>query len=153
MFWIQPSLIIVVIIVILLLYSSFLLYHIFKTNPKQVYTNILILSLLCFLLHLLNACSLIFTYLASINDKFLPSMQDKKSQAEFIVEIQRIDTGLESTLKLKEEKKIVIVSENEASQSKYQSFVDEQRAYFKAVKDFQMECDRNEVLTEKLENR
>ena len=91
--------------------------------------------------------------LASINDKFLPSMQDKKSQAEFIVEIQRIDTGLESTLKLKEEKKIVIVSENEASQSKYQSFVDEQRAYFKAVKDFQMECDRNEVLTEKLENR
>ena len=58
-FWIQPSLIIVVIIVTILLYSSFLLYHIFKTNPKQVYTNILILSLLCFLLHLLNACSLI----------------------------------------------------------------------------------------------
>ena len=91
--------------------------------------------------------------LEGINDKFLPSMADKKSQDEFIIEIQRIDDGLKKMQNEKEKKKINIINENEESQNKYQKFVDEQRAYFKAVKDFQQECDKNEILTERLEGR
>ena len=91
--------------------------------------------------------------LEGINDKFLPSMQSKEAQEEFITEIQRIEGGLEKMQEKLEEKKITVISENEISQSNYQKFVDEQRAYFKAVKDFQLECDKNEMLTERLEGR
>jgi len=91
--------------------------------------------------------------LQGINDKFLPSMETKQAQDEFIGEIQRIEGGLKQMQEKLEEKKITANSENEISQNNYQKFVDEQRAYFKAVKDFQLECDKNEMLTERLEER
>ena len=52
-----------------------------------------------------------------------------------------------------QDKKLIAVDEHEESQKKYQTFVDEQRSYFKAVKDFQTECDKNEVLSDQLESR
>jgi len=55
--------------------------------------------------------------LEGINDKFLPSMADKKSQDEFIIEIQRIDDGLKKMQNEKEKKKINIINENEESQN------------------------------------
>ena len=80
-------------------------------------------------------------------------METKQAQDEFIGEIQRIEGGLKQMQEKLEEKKITANSENEISQNNYQKFVDEQRAYFKAVKDFQLECDKNEMLTERLEER
>ena len=91
--------------------------------------------------------------LQGINDKFLPSMETKQAQDEFIGEIQRIEGGLKQMHEKLEDKKITANRENEISQNNYQKFVDEQRAYFKAVKDFQLECDKNEMLTERLEER
>ena len=39
----------------------------------------------------------------------------------------------------------------ESLSTNHQNLVDEQRRYFKAVKDFQEECNKNEVFTAKLE--
>ena len=91
--------------------------------------------------------------LEGINEKFLPSMQSKTAQEEFIAEIERIDGGLKQMQQKLEDKKLIAVDEHEESQKKYQTFVDEQRSYFKAVKDFQTECDKNEVLSDQLESR
>ena len=88
--------------------------------------------------------------LEGINEKFLPSMETKEAQEEFIAEIKRINTGLAGMSGNLEQKKIASTEENELASSKYQGLVDEQRAYFKAVKDFQTECDKNERLTEQL---
>jgi ElaB/YqjD/DUF883 family membrane-anchored ribosome-binding protein len=107
-----------------------------------------------------NVCITIKKYLtkevellAGINEKFLPSMQSKSAQEEFIGEIERIDTGLSQMQNKLEEKQTRVIEENATAQSKYQKYVDEQRAYFKAVKDFQLECDKNEMLTERLEGK
>ena len=88
--------------------------------------------------------------LEGINEKFLPSMETKQAQEEFIAEIKRIDTGLAGMSENLERKKAAATEENEIATSKYQGLVDEQRAYFKAVKDFQAECDKNERLSEQL---
>ena len=88
--------------------------------------------------------------LEGINDKFLPSMETKTAQEEFLSEIKRIDTGLAGMSDNLEKKRETAIAENEVVSSKYQGLVDEQRAYFKAVKDFQAECDKNEQLSEQL---
>jgi hypothetical protein len=89
--------------------------------------------------------------LEGINDMFLPSMQGTKQDREkFVVELQRIDTGLQGMSSSLEGRKGDAVVENEDAASKYQALVDEQRAYFKAVKDFQAECAKNEDLSERL---
>ena len=88
--------------------------------------------------------------LEGINEKFLPSMETKAAQEEFLSEIKRIDTGLASMSGNLDKKRETAAAENEVVSSKYQSLVDEQRAYFKAVKDFQTECDKNERLSEQL---
>ena len=40
----------------------------------------------------------------------------------------------------------------EEKSKQHQKLVEKQRAYFKAVKDFQVACDKNEMLEEQLEN-
>jgi|TARA_B110000091_G_C13687544_1_gene420592 hypothetical protein len=91
--------------------------------------------------------------LSGINENFLPAMQSKSAQEDFIAEIEKKEIRLGEMQGSLEKKKIAAIEVNEDAQNKYQSFVDEQRAYFKAVKDFQTECDKNEMLTEKLEGR
>ena len=101
-------------------------------------------------LHLLEHANLRGLAITDIFDEALTKIS---AQEEFIGEIERIDTGLSQMQNKLEEKQTRVIEENATAQSKYQKYVDEQRAYFKAVKDFQLECDKNEMLTERLEGK
>ena len=86
----------------------------------------------------------------SITENFDEAMKTKASKEQFLEQFAGIIKGVEdsvaakkATLKDKEERLAGITS-------MYQTLVDEQRRYFKAVKDFQEECNRNEIYMAKL---
>ena len=84
--------------------------------------------------------------LNSISENFEPAMRDPGSRAEFLGQCGDIVSGVDSSLE--KQKKLLQESERESTQLKEKHFglVQEQRAYYKAIKDFQQECDKNEWL-------
>lgn len=61
--------------------------------------------------------------------------------------------SLQKNLSQMNGKKDAAVADRDRKQDEYAKLVVRQRKYFKAVKDFQEECDRNELLAEKLERK
>jgi len=87
----------------------------------------------------------------SITNSFEHAMQTTSSQAEFAAQFDAILKGVESTRikqegTLKKKQDEVIKRESD-----YMEVVDAQRRYFKTVKAFQEECQRNEALVGKAE--
>jgi hypothetical protein len=76
-------------------------------------------------------------------------MKTKQSQEEFGAQFSAIIKGVEATLD--KQAKTLARKQEEAAQKEaaYMEVVDEQRRYFKAVKNFQEECQRNEALVAK----
>jgi len=88
----------------------------------------------------------------SIINNFEGAMRTKASQEEFLQQFESIIKGVQDSL-LKQEitmkKKQAEVAEKE---SDYTLVIEDQRKYFKLVKDFQEECNRNEALAQKVES-
>ena len=89
--------------------------------------------------------------LQSINDTFLPSMRSKQGKADFLQQLESIIKGILGTKASQEKVYGNIKVKHDAAGSKHQKLVEKQRAYFKALKDFQDACDKNEMLEEQIE--
>ncbi len=63
------------------------------------------------------------------------------------LQLESINTGLAASKVNLEEQRTVKRAKEEAAEAEYKRLGERQRAYFKAVKTFQEECDRNEALT------
>ena len=83
----------------------------------------------------------------SISTMFEEAMKSKQGKAQYLEQFQNIIKGVEDNLMRKrsllESQSVKLESQNTA----YTALVEEQRRYFKAVKDFQEECNNNERLT------
>ena len=100
----------------------------------------------------LNFLSKEVKLLNSISENFNDAMTSTQTKAEYLKQIDQIVRGVEDSLVrqegiLKGKEKTL-----EELKSNHQNLVDEQRRYFKAVKDFQEECNKNEWLTNKLQS-
>ena len=89
--------------------------------------------------------------LQSINDTFLEGMKNKRTQADFLEQMENLIGGIERTKESQENMLDTVKAKFEDNSKKHQKLVEKQRAYFKAVKDFQVACDKNEKLEEQLE--
>ena len=88
--------------------------------------------------------------LNSISDNFDVAMKNPQAKGEYLQQCEQIVKGVESTVTKQEgilKKKTDRVEELKEIHT---GLVEKQRAYFKAVKDFQDECTKNEMLMTKL---
>jgi hypothetical protein len=89
--------------------------------------------------------------LNSIHENFTEAMSSSQGKEEFLNQIATIKKGVEESLQAQTDLLTQKEQQVEQSNSIYQVLVDQQRAYFQAVKDFQSECDKNSWLAQKLE--
>ena len=88
--------------------------------------------------------------LNSISDNFDVAMTDVYTKEEYLNQCSEIVKGAESTLIQQKQIKDDCEIEGNSLKSKLNALVNEQRAYYKAIKDFQIECDKNEWLEAKI---
>ncbi len=100
----------------------------------------------------LNFLSKEVKLLNSISENFNDAMTSTQTKAEYLKQMDQIVRGVEDSLVRQES--ILKGKEKtlEELKSNHQNLVDEQRRYFKAVKDFQEECNKNEWLMNKLQS-
>ena len=72
---------------------------------------------------------------------------------QFLEQMKGILGSLKTNLDQMVAKRDAGYAERDLKQEEYSKLVVRQRKYFKAVKEFQEECDKNEVLTQKLADR
>eukprot|EP00981_Chlorochromonas_danica_P002130 scaffold424_cov165-Ochromonas_danica.AAC.30 len=89
--------------------------------------------------------------LNSISENFAEAMRSAQSKTEFSKQFEGIVKGVEESLRRQEVTLNQKQQRLEELKQTYQNYVDEQRRYYKAVKDFQDECNKNEWLLGKLE--
>mmetsp|Transcript_52863 Transcript_52863/g.67798 ORF Transcript_52863/g.67798 Transcript_52863/m.67798 type:complete len:681 (-) Transcript_52863:262-2304(-) len=90
------------------------------------------------------------TLINSITDNFDLAMKTKPTKEQFLTQLTGIIKSTDDSLN---KQKIILKNKDnklEVLTSQYQSLVDEQRRYFKAVKDFQEECNKNELYSSRL---
>mmetsp|Transcript_10960 Transcript_10960/g.19826 ORF Transcript_10960/g.19826 Transcript_10960/m.19826 type:complete len:624 (-) Transcript_10960:66-1937(-) len=86
----------------------------------------------------------------SITNNFENAMKTKSSQEEFLQQFEAILKGVQDSLSKQDgilRKRQEEVSKKEVE---YTSVIEDQRRYFKLVKDFQEECNKNEALGAKI---
>jgi hypothetical protein len=88
--------------------------------------------------------------LNSISENFSTAMRSAQGKEEYLKQFELILKGVESSLKAQESLLAKSETQTEDLKETYQNLVDEQRRYFQAVKDFQIECSKNEWLESKL---
>ena len=88
--------------------------------------------------------------LNSISENFSEAMKSREAKGEYLKQFELIVRGVEDSLVRQES--ILSQKEQKVDELKAtnQNLVDEQRKYFKMVKDFQEECQKNEFLESKL---
>jgi len=89
--------------------------------------------------------------LDSIYVNFAESMKSKDGKVEFLNQVSSITRSVGESANQQESLLKAKTTEADQLKIQYQELVDEQRAYYAAVKDFQAECDKNDWLTQKLE--
>jgi hypothetical protein len=88
--------------------------------------------------------------LNSISENFSMAMRSAQGKEEYLKQFELILKGVESSLKAQESLLAKSETQTEDLKQTNQNLVDEQRRYFQAVKDFQIECSKNEWLESKL---
>ena len=78
-------------------------------------------------------------------------MKSEKGKASFLESFKEILSGIKSTSDVADKQLAAEVAVRELRNTKYNQLLEKQRNYFKAVKEFQDECLRNERLTESIE--
>lgn len=91
------------------------------------------------------------TLLDSISSNFTEAMKSTKTKAEYLNQLDLIVRGVDDSLARQEGQLASQLKVVDGLKAKNQGLVDEQRRYFKTVKDFQTECDKNDWLSQKLE--
>ena len=91
--------------------------------------------------------------LDSITETFGEAMQTLVGKEEFGKSMDNIVRGLNTSLGGQEETLAIKDSQLDQMKLTHQKLIDEQRAYYTAIKDFQNECDKNEWLMEAIENK
>lgn len=81
----------------------------------------------------------------------MDAMRSNHSKQEYSKQFDNIVRGVEESLRRQEGNLAQKTQKLEDLKAAYQMYVDEQRRYYKAVKDFQDECNKNEWLLAKLE--
>eukprot|EP01034_Spumella_vulgaris_P022214 gene22214-28328_t len=89
--------------------------------------------------------------LNSISENFVEAMKSTQSKVEYSKQFENIVKGVEDSLQRQERQLVQKDQKVEELKVVHQNLVDEQRRYFKAVKDFQEECNKNDWLSSKLE--
>ena len=80
-------------------------------------------------------------------------MKTLQGKEEFMKSMETIIKGVNESLSGQEEQLALKESSLDQLKSSYQNLVDEQRAYYTAIKDFQAECDKNEWLVDAMEKK
>ena len=91
------------------------------------------------------------TLLDSISSNFTDAMKSTKTKAEYLNQLDLIVRGVDDSLARQEGQLASQLKVVDDLKTRHQALVDEQRRYFKTVKDFQAECDKNDWLSQKLE--
>eukprot|EP00003_Mantamonas_plastica_P005567 TRINITY_DN1448_c0_g2_i3.p1 TRINITY_DN1448_c0_g2~~TRINITY_DN1448_c0_g2_i3.p1 ORF type:complete len:554 (+),score=244.01 TRINITY_DN1448_c0_g2_i3:2770-4431(+) len=87
--------------------------------------------------------------LSSINDN-VREISSKTGREKFGEQIEGINDGVSNSLLKVKEKESGQILQKESLNEEYLALLDQQRRYFKAVKDFKEECSKNELLLERL---
>jgi hypothetical protein len=90
------------------------------------------------------------TLINSITDNFDTAMSSKAGKEQFLGQLANIVKSTEQSLEKQKATLGIKAGRLEEMQAAHQALVDEQRRYFKAVKDFQEECNKNELYSAKL---
>jgi small-conductance mechanosensitive channel len=91
------------------------------------------------------------TLINSIADHFDAAMASKATKEAFVAQLAGIIASTDAALGTQRAALAAKDATLEGLQAQHQALVDEQRAYFKAVKDFQAECTKNELYAAKLQ--
>jgi uncharacterized FlgJ-related protein len=86
----------------------------------------------------------------SITDNFDAAMKTKATKEQFLNQLSGIISSTEGSLVKQRATLAAKDARLEALTAAHQALVDEQRRYFKAVKDFQEECNKNELYSTRL---
>ncbi|XP_020609209.1 coiled-coil domain-containing protein 93-like [Orbicella faveolata] len=90
--------------------------------------------------------------LNSIHDNFEQAMSSPTNKEQFLKQFDSIVRGIVDNKERIEKKKAVEKQRRDALNQKYLDIVEQERLYFKTVKDFTEECHKNEVLLSKLKS-
>uniref|UniRef100_A0A1A8EPP6 Coiled-coil domain-containing protein 93 n=1 Tax=Nothobranchius korthausae TaxID=1143690 RepID=A0A1A8EPP6_9TELE len=90
------------------------------------------------------------TLLNSIHDNFQQAMSSAAAKEQFLRQMEQIVEGIKQSRIKMEKKKQENKMRRDQLNDEYLELLDEQRLYFKTVKDFKEECRRNEMLLSKL---
>lgn len=88
--------------------------------------------------------------LQSVSDQYDAAVSSRGGREALLGQLKKINEGLSSSLSQQQATEAERQSALQASQTEHQSLTDQERKYFKAVKDFQEECDINEQLSRQL---
>ncbi|XP_065839966.1 coiled-coil domain-containing protein 93-like [Oscarella lobularis] len=90
--------------------------------------------------------------LNSINENFQNAMSSQSNKAQFLKQMEGIVEGLEKNKAKVVEKKSQEKAKRDDLQDEHTKFQQQQRNYSKTVRDFQEECNKNEMLLAKLKS-
>jgi hypothetical protein len=86
--------------------------------------------------------------LNSMSDNFEVAMANPQTQSEFIDQCELSLRGVAQTLE-RQQQTLALKSQRVGTlKSAHEALVDQQHKYFRAIKDFQSECEANDKLTE-----
>ena len=88
--------------------------------------------------------------LTSLTLAYFPN-RSTQTKGEYLAQCELIVKGVEDSLSRQESSLKAKDDRVDVLKATHQSLVDQQRKYFKAVKDFQEECTKNEWLATKLD--
>lgn len=91
--------------------------------------------------------------LSSIHDNFALAMSSTSNKEKFLDQVNAMVTGLKGNLDRVEEKHTGEKQKRDKLSDTYLQLVEMERQYFKAVKDHEAECNKNETLLAKLKKR
>eukprot|EP00118_Oscarella_pearsei_P004318 m.18277 g.18277 ORF g.18277 m.18277 type:complete len:643 (+) comp27630_c0_seq1:1-1929(+) len=90
--------------------------------------------------------------LNSINENFQTAMSSQANKAQFLKQMEGIVEGLEKNKAKVAEKKAQENAKRDDLQEEHTKFQQQQRLYSKTVREFQEECNKNEMLLAKLKS-
>ncbi|XP_067649707.1 coiled-coil domain-containing protein 93-like [Haliotis asinina] len=91
-----------------------------------------------------------FNLLNSIHDNFSQAMSSQANKDQFLKQFEQIVEGVKGNRAKVEKKKQEEKMKRDRLNDDYLNLVEQQRLYFKTVKDFKEECRRNETLLRKM---
>ena len=87
----------------------------------------------------------------SIYENFLEAMREPVAKGQYLQQVHNVAKGVSDSLKNQQSKLSIKKKQCEDLKKQHQDLVDEQRAYYAAIKEFQVQCEKNDWLTAKIE--